>query len=105
MLITKPRPQGNIDPLCYAVEGYDGYPTVGRFGEVNTLLNFDETFGPVLEFVLNITNFKGTPTLAVRVPSYQKRIPRRKISLDTWITRENLYNRWEARPSRGIPKI
>ena len=52
MLITKSRPQGNTDPLCYAVEGYDGYPTVGRFGEADTLLNFDETFGPVLEIVL-----------------------------------------------------
>ena len=73
MLITKPRPQGNTNPLCYAVEGYDGYPKPPgqkSSNEVNCLLNFDETFGPVLEIALKTTNFKGTPTLAVRVPCY-----------------------------------
>ena len=33
--------------------------------EVNAVLNFDETFGPVLEIAYN---FVETPTLAVRVP-------------------------------------
>ena len=72
MLITKPRPQGNTDPSCYAVEGYDGYHTVGRHGEVNTLLNFDETFGPVLEVILNTTDSKTTPTLRVRAPCMER---------------------------------
>ena len=37
MLITKPRPQGNTDPSCYAVEGYDKCTAVSRVGEANTL--------------------------------------------------------------------
>jgi hypothetical protein len=60
--------------LCYAVEGYDGYPKPPgqkSSNEINCLLNFDETFGPVLEIALRTTNFKGTPTLAVRAPCYQ----------------------------------
>ena len=32
MLITKPRPQNNTDPKCYAAEGYNGYPTKGMHG-------------------------------------------------------------------------
>ena len=71
MLITKPRPHGNTEPSRYAVEGYDGYPTVGRHGEVNTLLSFNETFGPVIEIILNTTDSTTTPTLRVRVPCYQ----------------------------------
>ena len=71
MLITKPRPLNNTTPLCLAVEGFDSYPKPienRSANKVNCVLNFDETFGPVLEIA---TNFKGTPTLAVRVPCYE----------------------------------
>ena len=65
MLITMPRPQNNTDPKCYAVEGNNGR------GEVNNLLAFNETFGPVLEIIVIPLENNSTPTVGVRVPSYQ----------------------------------
>ena len=40
MLITKPRPQDNTDPKCYAVEGNNGR------GEVNNLFSFQRNLRP-----------------------------------------------------------
>ncbi len=65
MLITKPRPQTNTDPQCYAVEGNNGR------GQVNCLLAYDEIFGPVLEIKTVMLEADSTPTVRVRVPNYQ----------------------------------
>ena len=40
-------------------------------GEVNNLLIFNETFGPVVEIIVNTLDSNFTPTVRVRVPSYQ----------------------------------
>ena len=65
MLITKPRPQTNTDPKCYAVEGNN------ELGQVNSLLAYDEVFGPVLEIKTIMLEDNLTPTVRVKVPNYQ----------------------------------
>ena len=65
MLITKPRPQTNTDPRCYAVEGNNGR------GQVNSLLSYDDFFGPVLEIRVIMLEDNLTPTVRVKVPNYQ----------------------------------
>ena len=65
MLITKPRPQTNTDPKCYAVEGNN------ERGQVNCLLAYDEIFGPVLEIKTIMLGDNLTPTVRVKVPNYQ----------------------------------
>ena len=60
MLITKPRPQTNTDPKCYAVEGNN------ERGQVNCLLAYDEIFGPVLEIKTIMLGDNLTPTVRVK---------------------------------------
>jgi hypothetical protein len=65
MLITKPRPQTNTDPRCYAVEGNN------ERGQVNSLLSYDEVFSPVLEIKVIMLEDNLAPTVRVKVPNYQ----------------------------------